>query len=182
MKPTLKGPQSRHHFSDLCENRLLLVKTVKWDLVAWNRAAAAVFRYGTLAPDDRNILRKIFFDPKVRAVQLDWQSVARFAVASFRAETARAGASAEVQALVEELRGLSPEFDAIWRENAVHAYGEGTKKLRYPGGGWLELEYSAFAVDGRPDLTLVLYNPATPKDAKRIRELVRKLPKRKRRE
>jgi hypothetical protein len=94
-------------------------------------------------------------------------------VAAFRADTARAGALADVQALVDELRSLSPEFDAIWRENDVHTYGEGTKKLRSPGGGLLELEYSFFAVDGRPDLSLVIYNPATPKDANRIRGLIK---------
>ena len=158
---------------DALESIPAFVKSVTWDLIAWNRAAAAVFGYDTLPPGDRNILRKIFFDPKARAKQLDWQSVARFAVAAFRADTARAGASAEVQALVEELRTLSPEFEAIWRENDVHSYGEGTKKLRYPGGGLLELEYSAFSVDGRPDLSLVIYNPATPKDAERIRALIR---------
>ena len=52
------------------------------------------------------------------------------------------------------------------------ADGEGTKKLRGPGGELLELEYSSFAVDGRPDLSLVIYNPATAKDAERIRRLI----------
>ena len=126
------------------------VKTLTWDLVAWNRAAAAVFGYGALAPEKHNILCKIFFDPKVRAAQLDWQSIAPFAVAAFRADAARAGESTGVHALVDELRGLSPEFDAIWRENDVHTYGEGTKKLRHPAAGLLEMEYSAFSVDGRP--------------------------------
>src|ERR1700737_3618395 len=79
------------------------VKTVTWDLVAWNRVASALFAYDALAIEQRNILRRIFFDPQVRAVQLDWQSVARFAVAAFRADIARAGASANVQELVDEL-------------------------------------------------------------------------------
>ena len=34
------------------------------------------------------------------------------------------------------------------------------------------MEYSAFAVDGRPDLAMVVYNPATPEDAERIRALI----------
>jgi hypothetical protein len=37
--------------------------------------------YGSLAPERRNILRLIFLDPRVRAAQLDWESVARFVVA-----------------------------------------------------------------------------------------------------
>jgi transcriptional regulator with XRE-family HTH domain len=150
------------------------VKTVMWDLVAWNRAAAAVFGYDALAPEQRNILRRIFFDPQVRAAQLDWESVARFAVAAFRADVARAGASANVKALVDELRRLSPEFEAMWRDNDVRTHGEGIKHLRHPVAGMLALEYSAFSVDGRPDLSLVVYNPATPKDADRIRGLTKR--------
>ena len=157
---------------DALEFSPAFVKTVTWDLVAWNRAAAALFGYDALAPEQRNILRRLFFDPQVRAAQPDWKSVARFAVAAFRADTARAGASANVQALVEELRRLSPEFELLWRENDVRTHGEGTKHLRHPVAGMLELEYSAFSVDGRPDLSLVIYNPATPKDVNKIRRLI----------
>jgi hypothetical protein len=107
-----------------------LVKTATWDVVAWNRAAATVLTdYGSLAPEQRNILRLIFLDPSVRAAQLDWESVARFVVAAFRADAARAGAAA--------------------------------------------FEYSAFAVDGRPDLGMVIYNPVTSADADRIRSLIK---------
>jgi hypothetical protein len=36
------------------------------------------------------------------------------------------------------------------------------------------LEYSGFAVDGRPDLNLVVYNPVDPAVAERIRALIGK--------
>jgi transcriptional regulator with XRE-family HTH domain len=158
---------------DALEFSPAFVKTVTWDLVAWNRAASAFFSYDALALEQRNILRRIFFDPQVRAVQLDWQSVARFAVAAFRADIARAGASANVQELVDELRRLSPEFEMMWRENDVRTHGGGTKQLRHPVAGLLALEYSAFSIDGRPDLSLVIYNPATPKDVNKIRGLLK---------
>ena len=158
---------------DALEFSPAFVKTVTWDLIAWNRAAAALFGSDALAPEQRNILRRIFTDPHARAAQLDWQSVARFAVAAFRADTVRAGASANVQALVDELRQLSPEFEVMWRDNDVRTHGEGIKHLRHPVAGLLALEYSAFSVDGRPDLSLVIYNPATPKDVNRIRALLK---------
>ncbi len=158
---------------DALEESPAFVKTVTWDLVAWNRAAAAVFGYDATGPQERNILRRMFFDPRSRAAQLDWKGVTRFAVAAFRADTARAGASENVKALVEDLRRLSPEFDLLWRENEVLTHSEGTKKLRHPVAGLLELEYSAFWVDGRPDLSLVIYHPATAKDAERIRALTK---------
>jgi hypothetical protein len=38
--------------------------------------------------------------------------------------------------------------------------------------GPLAFEYSAFAVDGRTDLSMIVYNPATPEDARRIQSLI----------
>jgi transcriptional regulator with XRE-family HTH domain len=159
---------------DALELSPAFVKTSTWDIVAWNRAAAAVLvDYGALTAEQRNILRLIFCDPRIRTLQLDWESVARFAVAAFRADAARAGAAANVKALVDELCQRSPEFEAMWRANDVRTHGEGTKHLRHPVAGPIALEYSAFAVDGRPDLGLVIYNPATLADAERIRSLVK---------
>jgi len=55
-------------------------------------------------------------------------------------------------------------------------HGEGVKRLRHPVLGPIELEYSAFAVDGRPDLSMVVYNPVTSSVADRIRSLVASRP------
>lgn len=148
------------------------VKTPTWELIAWNRAADAVFGYDALPPGQRNILRRIFCDPRVRAVQYDWESVARFVVSAFRADAARAGAADEVEALVNELCGQSPEFASMWRGHEVRHHGEGTKHLRHPKVGPLSLEYAAFAVDGRPDLGMVVYTPATPADERLVRSLM----------
>jgi len=163
---------------DALELSPAIVKTPTWDVVAWNRAAAVVLTdYGALAPEQRNILRLIFCDPRVRAAQFDWDNVARFVVGAFRADAARAGATARVEALVEELSRQSPEFAAMWRDNDVRSYGEGLKRLKHPTAGPIAFEYSAFSVDGRPDLGMVVYNPATPEDAQRIKALIKAKPK-----
>ncbi|RVD56965.1 XRE family transcriptional regulator [Mesorhizobium sp. M2D.F.Ca.ET.185.01.1.1] len=151
-----------------------IIKTATWDVVAWNRAAAAMLTdYSKLPREQRNILRLMFGNPRVRDAQDDWQSVARFVVGSFRADAVRAGAGAEVTELVEELSRISPEFAALWRDNdVVPAHGEGVKRLRHSEIGLIELEFSVFAVDGRPELGMIVYNPATQADAERIRSLI----------
>jgi transcriptional regulator with XRE-family HTH domain len=157
---------------DSLEASPAIIKTVTWDIVAWNRAAAVVLTdYGALPPDQRNILRFMFRDPAVRARQHDWESLARFVVGAFRADAARVGAVEEVSALVDELCMVSPEFAALWRENEVHGYGEGVKRLTHPELGAIELEYSSFSVDGRPDLGLIVYNPVDSAIANRIKVL-----------
>ena len=152
-----------------------MIKTLTWDVIAWNRAATVVLTdYGALPPEERNILRRVFCDPRAKAMNPAWEQVARFVVAAFRADAARAGAGAEVpvNALVQELRLRSAEFATLWADNDVRHHGEGVKQIRHPVLGEVSFEYSAFAVDGRPDLGLIVYNPATAEDLERVRLLV----------
>jgi len=152
-----------------------MIRTATWDIVAWNRAATVILTdFASLPPEARNMLRLTFLDPRAREAQLDWESVARMVVASFKVEAARAGASAEVKPLVDELSQLSPEFRAMWRATDVPiGHVEMVKTIRHPTLGPWAFEYSAFAVDGRPELSLLVYNPATPTDAERIASLIK---------
>ncbi len=162
---------------DALEASPALVRTLTWDVVAWNRAAAAVLTdYAKLAVEQRNILRLLFTTPGVRERQHNWDSVARFVVPAFRADVARLGGSEKARLLVEELSRASPDFAKLWREADVRHHGEGAKRLRHPIAGELDVEYSSFAVDGRPDLAMVVYNPATAADAERIRALLKDKP------
>ena len=179
-----RPPEARYRSSDAITPRLqrlldtltcspAIVRTATWDVVAWNRAAACVLTdYGALPPDQRNLLRMIFRNSQVRAAQAEWEAVARFVVAAFRIDAARAGADAEVAPLVDELCRSSPEFASMWRENDVQTHGDGIKHLRHPQLGPLALEYSAFSVDGRPDLALIVYNPLTAADRRLVESLI----------
>jgi hypothetical protein len=93
-------------------------------------------------------------------------------VGAFRVDVARAGATEKVSAFVDELCALSPEFAAMWRDNNVSTHHEGIKHIKHPVLGRLAFEFSAFAVDGRPDLTMIVYNPTEPKDVEKIRALI----------
>jgi transcriptional regulator with XRE-family HTH domain len=150
-----------------------IIRTATWDVVAWNRAATVMLMdYASLPPEERNILRFIFLNPEARASQYDWESVARFVLGAFRAEAARAGA--DVEPIVAELCRRSPEFKAMWRDNDVQGtHGEAIKHIRHPVIGELAFEYSIFGVDGRTDLSMVVYNPATPADLAKIKKLIR---------
>ncbi|WP_298878731.1 helix-turn-helix transcriptional regulator [uncultured Bradyrhizobium sp.] len=159
---------------DILDCSPAFIRTATWDIVAWNAAAAAVLTdYSTLPEGQRNVLRLIFRDSRIRAAQPNWQSVARYVVASFRADVARAGAARNVQSLVDELCATSAEFAAMWRDNDVQGHGENVKVLHHPIAGPLSMEFSTFAVDGRPDLNMVIYNPATSADADKIRALLK---------
>ncbi|HBR1042107.1 TPA: helix-turn-helix domain-containing protein [Klebsiella pneumoniae] len=151
-----------------------IVKTLTWDVIAWNRAAACVLTdYAQLSAAERNVLRRLFTDPQVRRAQADWQAIARLVVNAFRADVARAGTSPETDNLIAELSRQSPEFDAWWRSNDVASHGEGGKRIYHPQAGAIDLEFSTFAVEGRPDFTMLVFNPATEESSQKIASLVR---------
>lgn len=153
-----------------------IIKTAMWDVVGWNRAAAVLMTdYARLPREGRNILRLMFGSDHVRRRNRDWESMARFVVGAFRADVARAGAStsAEVTKLVAELCRLSPEFETLWQDNDVVAHGEGVKHIHHPDAGLLAMEFSSFSVEGRPELGMIIYNPASPADAERLRVLLK---------
>ncbi len=151
-----------------------LLKNNIWDVVAWNRAASAVLTdYAAIPPDQRNALRLLFTDRSMRDAYPDWEANARFVVAVFRADTARAGASKRAEKLVADLCRISTEFGTMWHDNDVRlSYQDSTKHFNHPVGGAIALDYSAFAVDGQPSLTLMTLTPTTPTDADRVRLLV----------
>lgn len=177
-----RPPEARYKKNDTVTPRLqrvldaldpvpAIIRNAVWDVLAWNKAALLFLGdYAALPPDQRNILRRLFLDPHARTTQYDWESVARFVLGSFRVEVARAGAAAEIEPLVDDLRRLSPDFKRMWDENVVQGpHGEMIKRIRHPVLGPFSFEYSTFAVDGRTDLSMIVYNPATAADAAKIK-------------
>ena len=179
-----RAPESRFRRPDDIELRLqrlldqlnpapAFMKTATWDVVAWNQAATVLWpNLEQLAAKERNTLRRVFLDPRAQELYYDWEAVARSAVAAFRADVALAGAMAEVAALVDELSRSSPTFKAMWQDNDVSGSAPAVKDLRHPVLGTLSFECSTFGVDGRQDLTMVVFLPASTDVAERITSVI----------
>lgn len=165
------SPQVRRVL-DALHDSPAIVKTPEWTVLAWNRAATAVLAdYARLPEGERNVLR-LLFRPGKREQMPNWEQVARSVVNAARRDTRRAGMTAETEALIAELSRDSAAFRAMWAEQDVTAHGEGVKGLRHPDAGLLNLEYATFALDGRPDLAMVVFNPVTAEDRAKVRRLV----------
>ena len=180
-----RAPESRYRRPDGIEPRLqrvldklspapAMIKTATWDVVAWNKAATVLWpNLGQNTGAERNTLRMVFLDPHARNLYCNWEAVARMAVAAFRADVARAGAMAEVAAMVEELSRSSPAFKAMWQDNDVSDSAHAVKDLRHPVLGTISFEASTFGVDGRQDLRMMVFLPASTEIAERISSLLR---------
>jgi transcriptional regulator with XRE-family HTH domain len=151
-----------------------IVKTPAWDIVAWNAAASAVLGdYGAASAQERNVLRRLFGDPVMRTRMPHWEDDARFALSVFRVALARAGGGSEAVALAAELQASSADFRRLWAENGMRSHWIGLKRLHRPSVGSFTLETLAFAVDGADGLSMIVFTPASPADARAVERLLK---------
>lgn len=157
------------NFLDSLPNPAYL-KTPRWDVVAWNAAAVALFGdYALLPPNERNSLWLTFVDPRYRQLRPDWEQGARQALAKFRLDHSQANGDPAFNALVDALKATSVEFRHWWPRQDVTERSEGIKRFKHESWGEVEFAYATFLVEGAPELRLVTYTPpggarARPRD------------------
>ncbi len=134
----------------------------RWDILAWNAAAAGVFGdFGRMAEDARNILIYMLADPCARRLfGATWADESRRMVAQFRATHDLWAGDPAFLDLLERLRLLCPEFQGWWEGHDIRGVVGGRKQLQHPELGTLQLEYATFQANDDPALKLVIYTPA----------------------
>lgn len=125
------------------------------DVLAHNALAAALSRSYT---EGANLLRAVFLDPAARDFHLDWERVARDAVATLRADVGPDLDDPRLTQLVGELSLKSEEFRRLWARHDVREKGRGSKRLRHPVVGELTLDYEWLSLRTAPGQTLVVYH------------------------
>jgi transcriptional regulator with XRE-family HTH domain len=132
----------------------------RWDVLAWNRAAEALFGdYGKLAGDERNIMHLVFANAAHRRLLVDWDELAPTALAMFRSDSARYAGDPEFERLIASLMGSSREFREWWPRHEVLHRLSSQKRIQHQTGGRMVFEHTSFAVTDHPDMKLVVYTP-----------------------
>ncbi|WP_334067996.1 helix-turn-helix transcriptional regulator [Burkholderia cepacia] len=132
----------------------------RWDILAWNAAAAELLGFDRLAEADRNILVYMFVEPHARALfAASWADEARRMIALFRANHDLYASEPAFVALVERLRAGSVEFAQWWDEHDVRSGVSGEKVLVHAQRGAQRYEYATFQANDDPALKLAIYTP-----------------------
>jgi hypothetical protein len=157
-------PDLEHLINELAPNPAY-IKNRRWDVIAANAAARAVFHdFGAIRLGGTpNILRFIFLDPATRELFVDWSGIAVRAVAQFR-HAADIG-ELETKMLIADLARDSTDFASLWARHDVAQRRVGGKKLSHPAFGPLSFQHASFAVLGRPGLQMVVYVAASRQTA-----------------
>lgn len=144
-------------------NRPAYVTGRRWDVLAWNAAATAVFTdFGRLSGKDRNILVYLLTTPDARRLfGPNWAAEAKRVVGQFRAAHDLWADDPAFTELLERLRRECPEFPKWWKTHDIRTNEGGRKTLHHPEKGELHFEYATFQANDDPALKLAIYTPVT---------------------
>jgi transcriptional regulator with XRE-family HTH domain len=143
------------------------LKGRRWDVLAANRAARALFTdWPARAPGDRNMVWWMFTDPAARKVYVDWEQEASDMLARFRAAAARRLDDPDFTDLIERLHQASPEVRSWWPRYELQPVGGGTKHLHHPALGDVAFQHAVLQVADHPEQMLVYFTTADIPESK----------------
>ncbi|WP_420480846.1 helix-turn-helix transcriptional regulator [Bacillus subtilis] len=153
-------PLAVRHFIDHLTNCPVYVTDEKWDVIAWNTAACAVFgNFGQMGSKERNAIWRCFTSKEYRNLLDDWESHAKKLIAQFRSTASRFLGEAWIKELIDELTERSPEFKKWWNHHEVLGTHAGEKVLHHPAAGKMVMEHMTLQIYDSPDLKLTIYRP-----------------------
>ena len=143
------------------------LKGRRWDVLAANQAARALFAdWSARPPDDRNLLWWMFTDPAARKVYVHWEQEASDMLGRFRAAAARRLDDPDFADLIARLHLASPEVRSWWPRYEVRPIGSGTKHLHHPCLGDVAFQHAVLQVADHPEQTLVYFTTAEVPESK----------------
>ncbi|TFV57814.1 XRE family transcriptional regulator [Mycobacterium sp. PS03-16] len=136
-----------------------LILDAKYDILAWNSLATAVFGDLSAIPGrQRNLVRSFFLEPdparRHHGVSGS-EDFARFAVSQLRAVTERYPRDRDLQALIAELRGTSPRFDSLWHGVDVVVPRHQIKSMTHAVVGPIDLHCDLLSIPDRDQLMIL---------------------------
>jgi transcriptional regulator with XRE-family HTH domain len=144
-----------------------IVMTPTHDVLAWNPLAAALMvDFGAVPEAERNFVRLLFTDPRLRSLYPEWEELARAVVSYLRMEAARKPDDPRLARLVGDLSIRDAQFRQWWAGTDVAVKRRGTRRYAHPIVGEITLEWDALTSDAEPDQQLVVYTaePGSPSE------------------
>ncbi|HEY3337344.1 MAG TPA: helix-turn-helix transcriptional regulator [Propionicimonas sp.] len=134
------------------------------DIIASNALARAVlspvFDFAESTASLPNTARYAFLDPSGSRFYPDWERVSRGVVAALHVAVGRNPFDKPLTDLIGELSSRSDVFRTLWATQDVWLHLTGSKVLRHPEMGLLELDYEVLPLPGEGQLSLVVYSAA----------------------
>jgi len=137
------------HMTDIAA----FVVNARYDVIAWNRLAAALFEdFSAIPPARRNLIYRHFLHPEPAARHYGMSGAEEFgqlAVGRLRAAAGRYPTDPQIRAMVRTLYPQSNEFAELWDNHHVESGFHHHKTMNHPMVGTLQLNCDSLAVPMR---------------------------------
>ncbi|WP_213991867.1 helix-turn-helix transcriptional regulator [Sodalis sp. dw_96] len=138
----------------------------RWDILAWNHAAVAVFGdYAAMKSAERNLMYQLFASRQHRRLLCDWEALARTALGVFRNESAEYADDDGFGELIDKLINISEEFRLWWPEHRVLSNSTNIKNIDHPTQGKMAFEFTTFALTDGSAQKLTVFTPTDEYDS-----------------
>jgi transcriptional regulator with XRE-family HTH domain len=134
-----------------------LVSNARMDYLAANRLGRALYAPLFDSPVGTNAARFLMLDPRGPEFYPDWDEAVDDVVALMRTEAGRSPFDKVLTDLIGELSTRSETFRSRWARHDVRLHLTGTKRLRHPVVGDLDLRFETMELPADPGLALLLY-------------------------
>lgn len=149
------------------------INDARFNIIAWNRAAAQIlFDYSQLHASKRNLLRIMFTNEDYKQRFEDWELSAQKMIACFRTVYGRSVGNPWFEDLINELKNESKEFALWWSMHNVKVDEGILKTINHPGLGQLKFELTNLII---PDsnLKMSIFTPIPGSDTeKKIKQFL----------
>jgi hypothetical protein len=161
-KPTTTVRPALQQVLDAVSDAPAWIRNGRHDVLAMNQLARAL--YSPVLADPRrpaNTTRFVYLQPEAaEKFFVDYDKVTRDAAAMLRLEAGRNPHDEELIALIGELSTRSELFRQQWASQDVRYHRSGSKRLRHPAVGQLDLDFEAMELPSEPGLQLNIYTAA----------------------
>jgi transcriptional regulator with XRE-family HTH domain len=134
-----------------------LVSNARMDYLAANQVGRALYAPLFDSPVGTNAARFLLLDPRGPAFYPDWDRAVDDVVALLRSQAGRTPFDKVLTDLIGELSTRSEPFRARWSRHDVRLHITGSKRLRHPVVGDLDLRFETLELPADPGLALLLY-------------------------
>jgi transcriptional regulator with XRE-family HTH domain len=137
-----------------------VVMNLRWDVLAWNRLNALIFRdYAATPASERNLVEILFTRRSYYDDPLEFEDMARRMLAKLRVDYSKSGNDPAFEALIRRLDTLSPVFHRIWRTPEINVRSYGIHRFKHPQYGPLAFEHTSYVPDGHSTIRVVICMP-----------------------
>jgi len=150
---------------DQLEHYPTIVSDRRCNVVAWNKAAAAVFiDFGNVSIEERNIIWLLFTRKEFKVLASNWTDFIRGFVAMFRSYYGQYIGDPWYNQFIGMVQSRNPEFLTFWNHNEVNAAPEVSIEFRHARAGKLLFDLTSLQLQGSPDLRCSVYTPSPDSD------------------